>query len=62
MKKRKYFIFIPAFSVNEALPIFLSVSELPITVFEHMQFSAEGSELKCRSKLESSDILFKEQK
>lgn len=58
----KDFIFILAFNVTETLPIFLSVIQLPIIVFEHMQFSAEGSKLKCHCKLESSDILFKEQK
>lgn len=58
----KDFIFILAFSVKETLPIFLSATQLPTTVSEHMQFSAEGSKLKCHCKLESSDILFKEQK
>lgn len=58
----KGFIFILAFSAKETLPIFLLVTQLPITVFKHMQFSGEDSKLKCHCKLESSNILFREQK
>lgn len=60
--KMKYFIFILAFSVEETLSIFLSLTPLPITALEHTQLSAEGAQLKCQSKLESTDIFFKEQK
>lgn len=60
--KMKYFIFILAFSVQETLSIFLSLTPLTITALEHMQFSAEGFQPKCQSKLESSDIFLKEQK